>query len=444
MVYGSERCHRDTYSTLVRTALGAVPEKVMQTVMLMGCLGFEVVYIDIIGDLLLGDAPDYDGLITTWLPQEVKDQWWVGRQLVLAALTAGVLAPLSSLRTMGHLGAINRVGLASLAGFAGVTIWLAVAAIVSGRAYALPLGPDLPALGGCTAQRVTGALAVVPILLTAASCHQSVHPLRNMLVPYSRALLDEVVATSLTLVTALFSVVCLSAYTAFGPNVRGNFLNNLSPAELTPLIGATAGNVASLAIKAGYAVSLVGSAVLIMFPLRQSLLELLVPAKVAHGAKPVTMWLFLPCTYFLLATAYGVAVYVPSIWTVISFVGSVSCTITGFMIPAALLLKYMTKRSFNCRLQRFAAVFVFLLGLGLFLNVFVGVYLSLTQPQPSATPAAPEQGGGAAAGREEAAGGGAMAAAWLRCWVSRGAARAASAGSDGSLKEVLRWAGWGA
>ena len=46
-------------------------------------------------------------------------------------------------------------------------------------------------------------------------------------------------------------MVCLSAYTAFGPNVRGNFLNNLSPAELAPLIGTTAANVVSLAIKAG-------------------------------------------------------------------------------------------------------------------------------------------------------------------------------------------------
>lgn len=53
-----------------------------------------------------------------------RQQWWVGRQVVLAALTVVVLAPLSSFRTMGHLGAINRVGLASLAGFAGVTIWL--------------------------------------------------------------------------------------------------------------------------------------------------------------------------------------------------------------------------------------------------------------------------------------------------------------------------------
>lgn len=42
-----------------------------------------------------------------------------------------------------------------------------MAAITSGRAYELPLGPDLPSLGSTTAQQVTGALAVVPILLTA-------------------------------------------------------------------------------------------------------------------------------------------------------------------------------------------------------------------------------------------------------------------------------------
>ncbi|KAG2441362.1 hypothetical protein HYH02_009953 [Chlamydomonas schloesseri] len=440
LILASDRCRRDTYSSLVRTSLGPIPEKVLQGTLLLGCLGFEVVYIDIIGDLLLGDAPDYDGLITTWLPQEDKQAWWVGRQLVLAALTAGVLAPLASMRTMGGLGLVNLIGLGSLAGFAGATIWLAVAAIVSGRAYALPLGPDLPALGSTTAQQITGALSVVPILLTAASCHQSVHPLRAMLVPYSRPLLDKVVATSLTMVTALFVVVCLSAYTAFGPNVRGNFLNNLSPAELTPLIGATAGNVVSLAIKAGYAVSLVGSAVLIMFPLRQSLLELVAPAAVLPGAPPVSTRLYLSCTYGLLATVYGIAVYVPSIWDVISFVGSVACTIMCFIIPAALLVMYVDQPTLADRLQRACAWGVGLLGLGLFLNVFVGLYLSLTQP-PAAKPSPPPGLGAAAVEGLEGAG---VLATAVHAWLWRAAGRAARAGADGCLKEVLRWAGWGA
>lgn len=93
-----------------------------------------------------------------------------------------------------------------------------------------------------------------------------------MLVPYNPAVLDRVVATSLSMVTILGMVVTVAAYTAFGRDVRGNFLNNLSPVQLSPLIGSTAATVVSLGIKGGYAGSLIGSSVLIMFPLRQSLL----------------------------------------------------------------------------------------------------------------------------------------------------------------------------
>lgn len=71
---------------------------------------------------------------------------------------------------MGSLGAVNAVGLASLAAFAGATLWLAAAAVARGSAFTPPLGPDVAALGGDTLSRVTGALAVVPILLTASEC----------------------------------------------------------------------------------------------------------------------------------------------------------------------------------------------------------------------------------------------------------------------------------
>jgi sodium-coupled neutral amino acid transporter 2 len=105
-----------------------------------------------------------------------------------------------------------------------------------------------------------------------ASCHQSVHPLRAMLLPYNPATLDRVVALSLTTVTILFMIVTFFAYTAFGRDVKGNFLTNLSATQLSPLIGPTAANIVSLGIMGGYAGSLIGSSVLIMFPLRQSTL----------------------------------------------------------------------------------------------------------------------------------------------------------------------------
>ncbi|EFJ48238.1 hypothetical protein VOLCADRAFT_90925 [Volvox carteri f. nagariensis] len=355
LVYASDRCRRDTYSALTRTALGPLAEKVLQAAMLLGCLGFEVVYIDIIGDLLIGDEPDRDGLVTAWLPSHLRHEWWVGRPFVLAILTVAVLAPLTSLRTMNHLGAVNVVGLLSLVGFAGATCWLGLAAVTQGSAYQMPFGPDMEGLGPDTASRITSALAVVPILLTAASCHQSVHPLRAMLVPYNPAVLDRVVALSLTMVTVLFMVVAYAAYTAFGQDVRGNFLNNLSPAQLSPLIGSTAATVVSFGVKGGYAGSLIGSSVLIMFPLRQSTLEVVAPAQALPGAPPVPASLYLSCTYGLLVATYGIAVFVPSIWDVISFVGAVSCTIMCFIIPAVLILHFKDRPTMSHVLQRGAA-----------------------------------------------------------------------------------------
>ncbi|KAG2495876.1 hypothetical protein HYH03_006114 [Edaphochlamys debaryana] len=422
LVYASDRLKQDTYSGLVRAALGPLPEKVLQLAMLFGCLGFEVVYVDIIGDLLLGEAPQWDGLITTWLPAEDRTLWFVGRPFVLLLLAALVLAPLASLRTMGHLGAVNAVGLLSLVFFAGTTVWLGAAAALQGTGHSLPAAPDWGALGRDTASRATALLAVVPILLTAASCHQSVHPLRAMLHPYSGAALDRIVALSLAAVTALFLVVTFAAYTAFGSDIRGNFLNNLSVPELAPLLGATAAPFVSFGIKGGYAVSLVGSAVLIMFPLRQSLLEMLVPAEAVPGGPPVRATLYLGCTYGLLATVYVIAVFVPSIWDVISFVGAVACTIMCFIIPGLLLVKYKDQRTWSHWAQRAAARAVVLLGVLLFLNVFVGLYMNAAKPAPAAQPPVGTGLLGAGAAGMEGTG----------------------PGADGGVWELAKWAGWGA
>jgi hypothetical protein len=135
---------------------------------------------------------------------------------------------------------------------------------------------------------LAGFLTIVPILLTAASSHQvrqstglppgqssapggptcrqpvpnampahrvrpsqSVHPLRSMLQPYRLATMDAVFTTTLTMVTAFFITVSVAAYAAFGSALDGNYLNNLSTRQLTPMIGPTAAMAASLVIKAG-------------------------------------------------------------------------------------------------------------------------------------------------------------------------------------------------
>lgn len=110
-----------------------------------------------------------------------------------------------------------------------------------------------------------------------------------------------------------------------------------------------------------------------------------------------------------------------------------------FIIPAALLVMFVDKPTLADRLQRLAAWAVGLLGLALFLNVFVGLYLSATQPHAKPLPPS-------LVGVEDVAGlaGAGSMAMSLHAWLWRAAARVAGPGSDGSLREVLRWAGWGA
>lgn len=149
--------------------------------------------------------------------------------------------------------------------------------------------------------------------------------------------------------------------------------------------------------------------------------EVIAPAQVQPGAPPVPTGLYLSSTYGLFAITYGIAVFVPSIWDVISFVGAVACTIMCFIIPAALILRYKDHRTLSHTLQRGAAWLVAALGVGLFLNIFIGMYLSATRQH--AQP--PSQGLG-----EQR--------------LTLGAVEMKTAGADSSVMTVWQWAGWGA
>jgi hypothetical protein len=69
-MFASDRVSADSYSSLVRIALGAGQQRILQATLSFGCLGFEVVYLNIVSDLLLGQPPYDDGLLTAMLPED--------------------------------------------------------------------------------------------------------------------------------------------------------------------------------------------------------------------------------------------------------------------------------------------------------------------------------------------------------------------------------------
>jgi hypothetical protein len=87
--------------------------------------------------------------------------------------------------------------------------------------------------------------------------------------------MNAVVALALTVAAAVFASISFGTALAFGPDLQVNVLNNLFADSLEPLLGATWAAVATAAVRGGYLLSLLGSTLLYVYPLRTCLAQLL-------------------------------------------------------------------------------------------------------------------------------------------------------------------------
>lgn len=172
-----------------------------------------VVFLVIIGDVLIGTAPDYYGLIRQLTGATGGPA--LSRPAVLGALSAAVLLPLGSMRSMERLAAVNIIGVAANALFALLMLALAMMAVATGAAQPLPLFPQWSALAGgdrrpsSLAGRLLGLAPTLPIILNCFTAHQSLHPLLPSLRPYSTARARSMVAASLGLAGALYYTISM-------------------------------------------------------------------------------------------------------------------------------------------------------------------------------------------------------------------------------------------
>jgi amino acid permease len=163
------------------------------------CIVFLVIYADV----LVGSAPEYNGIIHDLMPQLTPNHWIVNRSLVVGLVVLTMLVPLSVQRDLQRLSGLALVGVGAVVAFATATIWLTVAAYQKGMLHHLPWLPNWDALTGTeTADKnssndagssshswiafIMGVTGVVPLLLNADICHQSIFPAMSLLQPYSR------------------------------------------------------------------------------------------------------------------------------------------------------------------------------------------------------------------------------------------------------------------
>lgn len=132
-----------------------------------------VVFLVVIGDILIGDPPEYHGLIRELTG--ITGGLAASRPLVLGTLCALVLLPLGSMRSMDRLAAVNIIGVGSNGVFAVLMVVLLAASTRCGQARVPPLWPQWGALvegrGGAFGAAMCLA-STVPVILNCFTCHQ--------------------------------------------------------------------------------------------------------------------------------------------------------------------------------------------------------------------------------------------------------------------------------
>jgi hypothetical protein len=118
----------------------------------------------------------------------------------------------------------------------------------------------------------------------------------------------------------------------FGAGLRDDVLSNISVAAMAPLIGDLPARAAALSVRAGYLLSLLGSFLLLLFPLRHVLADVFLGGHDALASR------WIPVTLLLTAVAYGTACFLASIFSALSLVGATATTMLSWVIPALLIL----------------------------------------------------------------------------------------------------------
>jgi hypothetical protein len=268
--------------------------------------------------------------------------------------------------------------------------------------------------------------AIIPVILNSDICHQSIHPLVPYLKPYTRRRMNGVVrrpglrsccpcragppayafithcgqaaparvvnpecrapratlparprprprqvGAALALCNSLYLAIAVCTCLVFGPRLEPDVLNNMSATEMEPLVGSLAAHLISDTVRVGFAVALVGSFVLLMYPMRQTLAEVFCSGPGGRAAGEVPAAVFYPLTYALVAGVYATAVFVPSIWAALSIVGSTASTLQGFLFPALLVLALEPGAKARHWARKGVALLVAALGVGLFVNGFL-------------------------------------------------------------------------
>ncbi|KAI0597239.1 transmembrane amino acid transporter protein-domain-containing protein [Biscogniauxia sp. FL1348] len=298
------------------------------------CFGVGVSYMIIIGDLMPGVVVGFDARAAD-IPYLVDRNFWITVFML-------VIIPLSFLRRLDSLKYTSIVALVAI----GYLIVLVVYHFASD-----PLAPrekvKLVTWGG-----PVEALASLPVVIFAYTCHQNMFSILNEIRDYSPLSIMGVISSSIGSAASIYILVAITGYLTFGDDVTGNIVSMYPP------------SIASTIGKAAIVVLVTFSIPLQVHPCRASVDAVLKwrpnagsisqmrtnspgsrpllssTARSDHGlGAPMSDARFAFLTTIILVLAYMTSLTVDSLERVLAYVGSTGSTSISFILPGLFYYK---------------------------------------------------------------------------------------------------------
>mmetsp|Transcript_11926 Transcript_11926/g.33588 ORF Transcript_11926/g.33588 Transcript_11926/m.33588 type:complete len:492 (+) Transcript_11926:177-1652(+) len=372
-----------TYGGLVEHYMGQTGGLLVRMSLVFTCLGFLLSYLIITGDLLTGTAPDYTGLLPS-LTGHVGGPipWYISRAAAVAVASTVAIFPLTCLRSLERLSVASLLKCLVTFFFCAITIWACIKGNLNTEFAKVRWWPDFEAFQEHGVGAIVQFVAVVPVVLTAYSCHFNIHPTMQELEQFTPWRMSLVANNALAISSAIFLSVGVAGFLSFGDGVKADVLQNYNMIFLQPLFGERLGMAVDYSLKVGYFVLLLCTYPLLNWPFRENILEI-------AGVNPSGLenTRFCAISFALNAAVYAMAMGIPSIWTALSLMGSTSAVMVIFVFPG--LVQYLSavdrldlptaepSRSRRLASRRAYGVLLVLLGVGV---GAAGVYSILVGP----------------------------------------------------------------
>ncbi|KAG7671241.1 hypothetical protein Ndes2526B_g02287 [Nannochloris sp. 'desiccata'] len=327
------RDHKDSYGSLIKTEFGRGGAAALQCAIIIHVLGVMIVYLIIIQDMLIGSAPHYKGLI----PYFFGVQWFVSRWFIALFLLIVVVCPMLISRDLSIVSHFSKFSVRMLLFLAATLVGLAGVAVGTGKAAKIEIFPDLETVGGMGGPLglISATLTVLAVLALAFTCQFNLVPIHNSMRDNRTKTMQSATQASIALSALLYASIAIAGYTLFGDKTNGDVLKNLTIEYVTECIGKRPAEILIIFVVGANTLNLLINFVLKVWAVRDAWCELALgkPSRLLRASA------FYLLTGVLVGIAFSVSVVLPSVWFLVSLVGSTACVTFSYVFPGCLLFR---------------------------------------------------------------------------------------------------------